>query len=352
MLFHRGPIVGIALLSVAACGTREEPRHTAPVQLPGTAVAVRETTVTSTFDATGVAAPIQQATLSTKLMGTVTAVLAREGDRVGIGQSLLHVDARDLAAKSAQVAASLTEAEAIRQDARTQARRIRALYADSAATRVQLDAVETALARAEAGVRTAHAAEDELDAVRGYATITAPFSGTVVKRFVDPGAFASPGAPLLTVQDASKLRISVSAAPAAVRAVHRGQTILATIERHPVQAIVEGVVPAGGNLYTINAIVTNTGARFLAGSAATIAVPLGTRTAIVIPTAAVTRDGELAAVILRTSNGDERRWVRLGESAGNVVTVDAGLHAGDIVVVPNVTHAARTPIETTTAGER
>ena len=89
------------------------------------------------------------------------------------------------------------------QDARTQAERFRALYADSAATRYQLEQVETGLARAEAGLQTARASRAELDAVGAYAEIRAPFSGVVTRRFVDPGAFVAPGAPILEVQDAS-----------------------------------------------------------------------------------------------------------------------------------------------------
>jgi RND family efflux transporter MFP subunit len=330
-------VLGSALLlTVAACGPRDhqEPAST-PTRVQGTAVTVRDTTLAATFDAAAVAAPLRQATLSTKIMGTVTAVLVQEGDLVAAGQPLVRIDARDLAAKSAQAGASIADAEAMRRDALTQANRIRALYTDSAATRAQLDAVETGLARADAAVRAAHAAAGELGAVSSYATIRAPFAGVVTKRFVDPGAFATPGAPLVSVQDASMLRITASAPPDAVRGVRRGQAIAATIEGQPATATVEGVVPgASGNLYTVNALVANPGRAILAGSAATLALPTGTRAARVIPAAAVTREGDLTGVTLRTASGDETRWVRLGRTVGDLVEVTAGLRTGDQVVVP------------------
>lgn len=330
--------LGAALaLSAAACGPREPQRADArPPRVEGTAVAARDTTLPVTFDAAGVAAPLQQATLSTKVMGTVTAVLVQEGDEVAAGQPLVRIDARDLDAKGAQAAASVALAEAARREVQAQADRIRALYADSAATRAQLDAAEGALARADAGVRAARAAAGELGAVSSYATIRAPFAGVVTRRFVDPGAFAAPGAPLVHVMDATRLRVAATAAPDMVRGVRRGQAIAATVEGRPVSARVEGVVPApSGRLYTVNALVANPDRAMLAGSAAVLALPLGSRAALVIPAAAVARDGDLTGVTLRTAAGDDVRWVRLGRAAGGWVEVSAGLRRGDRVVVPS-----------------
>ncbi|HEX7978108.1 MAG TPA: HlyD family efflux transporter periplasmic adaptor subunit, partial [Gemmatimonadaceae bacterium] len=155
------------------------------------------------------------------------------------------------------------------------------------------------------------------------------------KRFVDAGAFAAPGAPLVAIQDASTLRITASATPDIARTLHRGQMIAATIENQAVQATVEGVVPAtSGNLYSINALVQNPRGALLAGSAATLALPTGARTALVVPAGAIVREGDLTGVTLRTAQGDERRWIRLGVTSGTMVEISAGLRAGDLVVLP------------------
>ena len=73
---------------------------------------VRDTTIAATQEATAVAEPFAQAMLSTKLMGTVTAVLVKEGDKVSAGQPLVRIDARDLDAKRQQVQAGIASAEA------------------------------------------------------------------------------------------------------------------------------------------------------------------------------------------------------------------------------------------------
>jgi RND family efflux transporter MFP subunit len=299
---------------LASCGGEAEP-PSRPVAEPRTAptITVAETTVTRTFEAAGVAEPIERATLSTRLMGSVTQVLVKEGDRVARGQTLARVDARDVEAKRTQVDAGIAAAEAVYRDALTQAERFRALYADSAATRFQLEQVETGLARAEAGLRTARASREELDAVGAYSEIRSPFAGIVTRRYVDPGAFAAPGAPVVEVQDASRLRVSVTVPPRIAGALRRGQAIVAAVESQAVQATIEGVVPApSGAVYTVNAIVANTDRRFLPGSAATLTIPEGERQAILIPASALVREGDLTGVRVQTATGSDLRWVRTG----------------------------------------
>jgi RND family efflux transporter MFP subunit len=320
-----------------ACARAPESKSAIAMEAPraGALYAVHDTTIDADFDAGGTAAPIQQATLSTRLMGTVTDVLVREGDRVAAGQIVLRLDARDLAAKSSQAAAAIAEASAMHHDAVVQANRIRALYADSAATRAQLDAAETGLARTVASLQAAQASAAELGAVRSYSVVRAPFAGIVTRRFADPGAFATPGAPLVTIQDVSALRISASTTPGIARGLRRGQALTAQVERATVRATIEGVVPAAtGSLYTINALVKNPDGALLAGSRATLALPTGQRQVLIVPASAITRVGDLTGVTLHSAQGDDRRWVRLGRTMGAVVEVTAGLRADDRVVVP------------------
>lgn len=331
-------VAGGLLLAAAACGRPEPDAEPATDVRPAESrtVAVRDTMVASVLAASGIAEPVQQATLSTKLMGAVIAVHVREGDRVAEGQPLLEIDARDLVARDSQVRAGIAAAGAMQAEALAQATRIRSLHADSAATRAQLDAAEAGLARADAGLAQARAGAAELEAMRSYAVVRAPFAGIVTRRQVDPGAFAAPGAPLLVVQDASRLRVSATVAPEAARGLLRGARVDATIEGRPATATIEGVVPAAsGNLYTVNATVANASRDFLPGSAATLLLPQGMRRALLVPEAAVRREGDLTGVHVRGAAGDELRWVRLGPArTDGFAEVLSGVAAGEQVVVP------------------
>lgn len=329
------PVIGILManLAVGACGSDAENIPGEKLPLGGTAVAVTDTTIVDAFEAAGTADPVRAATLSTKLMGSVIAVPVYEGDRVAAGTLLVRLDARDLDAKRAQVEAGLAEASAVHSDATVQTGRIRALYADSAATKAQLDQAETGLARATAAVASARAMAAELAATASYAEVRAPFAGVVTHRFVDPGSFAAPGAPLVTVEDASTLRVTVSAAPDAIRGLKAGTTVTAIIGDVTVDAKVEGVVPSGPNLYTVNALVPNAKGEFLSGSSATLALPRGTRQAILVPNGAVVRQGDLTGVRALSDGQPTLRWVKLGRSADGMTEVFSGLAAGDTVVV-------------------
>jgi RND family efflux transporter MFP subunit len=301
----------------------------------GTRVAVRDTLLPVTIEAAGTAEPYQSAVLSTRVMATVEAVTVREGDRVAAGQVVVRLDTRDLDARQAQVEAGLAEALAVEKQAEAMARRLRDLFADSAATRVQLEQAETTLARAQAAVRTARAGAAELEAVRSYAEVRAGFAGVVARRFVDPGAMAAPGAPLVSVDDVSRLRVEVTAAPDQVRDVERNAEVDLRIEGLPVRGTVEGVVPGeGGNMAKVNVIVTNRDHRILAGSAATVLLPQGMASVLVVPGAALVREGDLVGVAVVVADRAERRWVRVGRTIpGGLVEVLSGLSVGDTVLV-------------------
>ena len=332
------------LLSLAAvgCGARKTQEAAAAVArieagAGATRMTVRDTLMEAVLEAGGLAAPVERAVLATRLMATVTDVLVHEGDHVARGQALLRLDARELDAKRQQVGASLADAEAMHADATRQAARMRALYADSAAPRAMLEAAETGVARATAAVSAARAGAAELAAVREYAELRAPFDGVVTKRWVDPGAMAAPGTPLLIIEDARRLRLTASVTAEAASGLRTGRTIDATVEGHAVRAVIEGVVPSSaGGVYTVNALVANGDRALLSGGAATLAIPSGKHAALVVPAAAVLTDGDLSGVRVVTGATSDLRWIKVGRRAGPMSDVLSGLRAGDQVLVPQV----------------
>ncbi len=336
LFLERGSIMLALLSAFTACSP--SPSTPEPAATPTTAgefVAVRDSVVASTIEFNGVATPVQQATVATKLMGSVSEVLVHEGDAVTRGQPLVRIDARDIEAKAAEAAAGAAAATAARDHAITQAARMRRLYADSAAPKAMLDAAETGLAQAEAGLRAASATSAEVESVGDYAVVRAPFAGVVTRRFVDPGAFASPGMPLVTIQDASRLRLVATATPDLARALLRGAQLDATVDGRPARASIEGVIPSSaGGVYTINALVANPALTFAAGTSATLTVRVGTRHALLVPAAAIVRDGDLTGVRVRAGTGSELRWVKAGARAGGSIEILSGVRSGEQVLVP------------------
>jgi RND family efflux transporter MFP subunit len=335
-----GPVL---LPLAAACHGEPATDHLAAsaARPNGQVIEIVETTTPAVLEVAGIARSMQQATLSTRLAGTVLSVRAQEGQAVMEGQVIARIDSRDLLARREQARAGMAEAEAVVVDARLQAARFRSLYAESAAPKVQLDAAETGLTRAEAGQRMAQASFTEVEAMASYAEIRAPFAGRVTRRLVDPGDFVSPGVPIVEVEDQARLRIVATLAPGVAAGLRTGMAVDALIEGVPASAKIEGIVPAGNSLLQVNAIVDNRPGRYQSGGAASLLLPQGNRQSIMVPLRAIVQQGDLTGVRVATGSGLDLRWVRLGITRGGVIEVLSGLRAGDRVFVPDSAEARR-----------
>ena len=135
------PILLTSLMALGlACGKQaESPAPTLPT------VAVRLVANASPAGAGWVAATLQrtdQATLSTRLAGTVKRVLVTEGSAVASGQLLMELEAGDLLGQ-------LKAAQSGREAAQGYHRRIKALQAQGAATPSELEQAASQLAQAD-----------------------------------------------------------------------------------------------------------------------------------------------------------------------------------------------------------
>ena len=187
----------VATLAGIACTPAESvDREAAVAVLDVPAVRVDTAGTAGLYRAAGTVRSARRAELSTRLVGRVESVRVRAGDRVRAGQLLITVERASLSAAERQAAAALELATANLQ-------RVERLYADSAAPLVQLEAARNTLAQAEGQARAVHA---DLS----YADLRAPFDGTVASRLVDPGDNASPGLPLLVIEDRGAREIVVT----------------------------------------------------------------------------------------------------------------------------------------------
>ncbi|HSB60399.1 MAG TPA: efflux RND transporter periplasmic adaptor subunit, partial [Vicinamibacteria bacterium] len=205
-------LVSLAALGCASGETAEDAPQAAPAPVP--AVRVEPAEAAARYRAAGTVRAARRADLSTRLMGRVESVRVRAGDAVRPGQLLLTVERAALAAAQQQAASALEQAT-------SHLRRTERLYADSAAPLVQLEAARTGFAQAQAQARA-------VAADLAYAEVRAPFAGIVVSRLADPGDQASPGQPLLVVEDRSAREIVVTVPDELRDRLRPGQT--ATVE--------------------------------------------------------------------------------------------------------------------------
>jgi len=323
------------------------------------------TEVASQFEAGGVVRPRVTAVIASRMMAPIIAVLVRPGDSVRRGAALVNLDARDIRAASARSASAFDAAgraadaaesdirasEAALRIARLTHERIASLHATRSATSQELDqaraslsAAEAQLAGATARAAAAGAARDEAQAaMRGalvtasYAVLTAPFDGVVAERAADPGTMAMPGAPLLTLEDTSRLRLEVRLDESRASRVVLGQTVgLAAGEDAAWTAgrVVEiARLDAASHGFVVK-IELPAGVALRSGQFARARFEGPTRRTLTVPVGAIARRGQLSFVFEAAADGTARlRPVSIGAATTGRVEVLAGIHDGDRVVI-------------------
>jgi RND family efflux transporter MFP subunit len=331
---------GVAILGMvaflAACGESESPETThagATEYGPGIVVEVEEVQVNVPVEGTVVAR--NRAEITTRMMARVTDLTSGVGTRVRAGEVLLRLGTEDIAANRAKAEAAVMVAGAAREEAAKHADRMDALLAQDVVAQVQRDQAHLQLVRAESQLAMATATLREVETAGSYATIRAPFEGEVVRRFVDVGDVASPGMPLLVVEEAGPREGRLAVPVGAAEGLEAGSAIrVSTLGGRSVDAPVR-VVSAGADPMskTVEVRVTLP-ADWPTGVSLTALVPAGTTRAVTIPSEAVVRRGQLTGVRVVTPDGASLRWIRLGRSVGEGgrVEVLSGLSAGDEIV--------------------
>ncbi|MGA3041710.1 MAG: efflux RND transporter periplasmic adaptor subunit [Bryobacteraceae bacterium] len=245
-------LAAVALWS--GCGRESHPRNadTAPA-IPVQTALVSSQQWPDLYAATGTVRARTAAVLSSKLMAYVRQVAVEVGDRVREAQLLVTLDSQDLDANvrraeagQAEVLSAIPEADSGVAGAKANLdlsqstfRRMEELASKKSISNQEFDESSARLKSAQAAYEMARAKRSELDArraqvqqevraatiMRGYARISAPFSGVVTAKSVETGDLAAPGAPLLTVEKEGAYRLETSVEESRLPFVKAGQNV-------------------------------------------------------------------------------------------------------------------------------
>ncbi len=356
------------LLLVTACGGKEEAKPAAAERVSSVRVeAVKLESFPDEIEAPGTVASATTAQVAARVIGTVTSVAVREGDTVRAGQVLVTLDERELAERHSAARAAVDEAahakeEVVRVVAAAQAQadvmsktyeRFVMLRDKKSVSPQEFDEVQAKQSAAQEGLAAAKAKQQQvasmgeraqaelraMETVAGYARVTAPFSGVVVKRMVEPGSMAAPGVPLLEMEDASRYRIEVTFDPADAAAVRRGTKARVEFDALPGKSfsgtVVEMEAGADTASHTVRArIELPKDAAIRSGLFGRAWFARGEKKAIALPAAAVVHRGQLHGVYAVDAEGIARlRMVTLGKSIGERMEILSGLGEGERVVM-------------------
>ena len=351
-MFWRASLLACCAVTLAGCHPTEPNTQAVSQIAEATIVESRKQEVPLALRSIGTVHARETALISPQIVGCIQQVLVREGDRVRAGQALVLLE--DAATRSsadqahAAVMAAQNQLAAAEVDARLAAStldRYKRLELQKSVSPQEMDEVarrsEAAAARVEA-VRyqadAARAQESGVHAILGYSRLTAPFAGVVTSRMADPGTMASPGVPLLQIDQSGPLQLHATIDESTMSSIQAGMKVQTRIDNGSASVLtgtVAEILPtadAASHSFVVKIdLPSSPGLR--AGMYGTAEFVRGARLAIMIPHSAVVMRGSLPVVYVLDAQGiAQLRSLTLGPMEGDSVEVLSGVSAGEKLI--------------------
>ena len=352
---------------LAGCGgaPKDKPVDSSPTVAVSVVTASTETWP-SIYEATGSVRARTSAVISSQLMGYVREVKVTTGDHVRAGQLLVTLDTRDLDANARRAEAAREEvrtsvpeadsavavAKANLDLAQTTFNRMKELFQKKSISSQEFDEASAKLKATQATYEMTRArrtqmdsklaqAEQEVratDVTRSYGHVSAPFSGIITAKGVEPGSLAMQGTPLLTIERDGPFRLEVAVEESRLGTIKVGQPVsvrLDSVDRR-IEARVSEIVPAvdtASRAYLVKIDLPELTA-LRSGIFGRVAFPVGSRTVLAIPARAVSDHGQLQSVMIAENGIAHTRLISSGQKDNDRVEVLTGLTAGEKVIFP------------------
>lgn len=259
---------------------------------------------------------------------------------VGVQQAALDGALSQLRVAQRQSQIVTTKGKADIDSANANVARAQAALAYAQANTAQRPAYQQSLAALRAGVAAAEASLSSARARRQNTVLASPLDGFVTGRYLDPGAVATVGQPILAVQYMRQVWVAVPVPEEVSAAIHVG-----TPARVSLDALSGRVFT--GSVAQINPSADPQSRQFLArvsldnpdnmikpGTFAHVAIESDrVRGALVVPREAVEQDDTGSYVlVVDAGNVVRRRPVELGPAGTDVIAITRGVALGEKVV--------------------
>jgi multidrug efflux system membrane fusion protein len=324
-------------------------KQTAPRAVPVVGVTARVGDLGVYQNGLGTVTPIKTVTVHSRVDGELDSVAYREGQLVREGDLLAQLDPRPFEVQLHQAAAQLAKDEATLKNARIDLERYKVLIAQDSIPRQQLDTQSATVDQDEAAIKSDQAQIESARLNLTYGRITAPISGIVGLRLVDPGN-------IVHASDQNGLLVITQQQPIAVIFTIAADHLQAVLQQRKAgqELVVEAwdrdfkhKLATGSLLAIDNQIDQSTGtvrmkaqfpnddyalypnqfvnARLLVDTL---------RQTVLVPTAAIQRSPQSTYVyVVKPDSTVELRTVDLQLTEGDDTSVRKGLSSGEVVVV-------------------
>ncbi|MEI8387402.1 MAG: efflux RND transporter periplasmic adaptor subunit [Verrucomicrobiota bacterium] len=307
-------------LAVAGCGKKADSIRE---QLPAVEVSVQTIESKPHVASEEVVATVnskQRSVIESKVSGRIEKMLVTPGQQVKASELLAQLDVREIQAR-------LDQATPVREQAEKDLKRFTDLLAKRVITQQEFEG-------AQSKARVAGAAVIEAETMLGYAKVTAPFSGVITRKLADVGDLATPGKPLVEMEDPAALRLEAAVPEAIIDRVALGSKLMVRIGPNAFEGVVREMSPtADPNSRTLLVkldLPATPGLR--TGQFGRVAVPVAETSVLRVPASAILRRGQMELVFIRNDKHAQLRIVKTGKPVGGEIEIVSGVSAGEQVI--------------------
>lgn len=310
---------------LTGCDKNEPESVHAPASLPSATVSVAQVTkhkAVHQAEVVGTVQAVERAEISSKITGNIIFLPVELGSKVQQGDLLVELRVGEIAAQVQQAKAQLDQAQ--RNLAREEN-----LLKKNAATPQTVKSLRD-------GTKIAAAAYKEALTMLDYARITAPFSGIVTKKTCNVGDLATPGKPLLYLEEENNFQVITDIPEAMILRIHKDDRLPIFIPS--VDLSIEGIVaevspvadPSSRSAPIKLRIVADP--RLRSGQFARVTLTMDEAETLMVPTPAVIPFGQMERVFVVQDQTARLRLVRTGTRGDGHIEILSGLSEGETVI--------------------
>ena len=313
----------VSILSLNACDPRKNKTTPEAPPVPVWVVEVMDKARSANEEVVGTVRPKLQSVIEAKVSGRIEILAVAPGQKVKAGDPLAQLDAHEIQAK-------VDQARAVRDQAARELERGHKLFEQKITSQAEFDAVQ-------ARERVAAGAATEAETALGYTKIVAPFDGVVTRKLVDVGDLATPGKPIVEMEDPAALRFEAGMPEALAGEIKIGEKLpvrLSSLTTDLEGTVVEmaPVADASSRTFLVKLDLPPTeGVR--SGQFGRVLVPTDKTDAVWVPASALIVRGQMETVFVAVNQRAQLRLVRTGTRTDTEVELLAGISRGEKVVI-------------------
>lgn len=280
--------------------------------------------------------PIEEATVSFEVSGTVMSLNVQEGSNVNAGEILAGVDSKNYDLQAQQAGNQSQSAETAYNQAATDFKRYENLYNAGAISQSDYEKAKYNLDVAQNSMNSARIAQQQAELALSKTSLKSPIDGVVISKYISRGQLISAGTPAYKIGNIDKLKVRLSVPDSKISAWKIGDKPAVKLYEESVTGEATNIFPAtnentGG--ITVEVTVGNAEHKWHSGQVVTCTHKSDTGTAIYVPKEAVISSGGASAyVFLLQEDTAVKTEVIIGTLKNDLLEIKSGLKENDRLI--------------------